>query len=439
MSSVHLPTQRSDPFGVDSQSGISTLVGQSGLAAIALGIASGIPIQGLGKLFLGELVLMAISPVVVLLLFGLSDRYGRMARTLLIAMIVSWLGYLISDMIRDTPSNDYLRGWSRWIAMGASFATLAWIGSKNIMLLAAFLIGLSIGSCIAPFLSFGGVGIIQYWKFYAGIPICILALVIVSPFRSWVSIAALMGLAVVSVALDTRSVALLCMITAGVTWLSARRSAKNRLPLAPVSKASMLVAAIVVFAVMVVSIYSIQRLGERYGYTERFQKSNSTRLISATVTWSAIKKSPMIGYGSWPRDSELARERDRMVAKAKGVPTFRMASQDDLIIAHSQILQGWLEGGLLGLTFFLVLGWNLAKQLLWQTFKSPKLPLTSVIVFVQLHCAWHLVFSPFSGAQRVYISAACVFICYVAEQSTQLESLRRHVAHSYLRRTSWAS
>src|SRR5690606_1589977 len=113
------------------------------------------------------------------------------------------------------------------------------------------------------------------------------------------------------------------------------------------------------------------------------------------------------------------------VAKAKGVPTFRMASQDNLIIAHSQILQGWLEGGLLGLTFFVTLGWQLGKQLLWQTFRSPHSPLLSVIVFIQLHCAWHLLFSPFSGAQRVFIPAACVFICYLAQQVGQIEEVRR--------------
>ena len=402
-----------------------------------LGIASGIPIQGLGRVFIGELLLMVIAPAIVLLLLGLNDAYGKMAKTLLVAIVISWVGYLISDIVRGTPSGDYLRGWSRWIAMGSSFASLAWICSKNIGLMASFLVGLSIGSCITPFIVFGSVGIIPFWKFYASIPICILALILTCSFRPIVSILALGGLAMVSLALDTRSVALLCVITAVVTWLSARRTVKGRLPTSKISKGSIIATGIVVIILMVVAAFAIQRIGERYGYAERFQRSDDTRLINAKITWMAISKSPFIGYGSWPRDPEIARERDKLVAKAKGMPTFRMASQDHLIISHSQILQGWLEGGLLGLTFFVTLGWQLGKQLLWQTFRSPHNALTSIIVFIQLHCAWHLVFSPFSGAQRVYIPAACVFICYLAQQVGQIEAVRRAIAAESYRRTSW--
>ena len=427
------------PSRPEDRFGISMLFSQAGMAMVALGIASGIPIQGLGKLFVGEVALVAIAPVIVLLLFGLSNEFGRMARIILITMIISWLGYVLSDFLRDTPSSDYLRGWARWISMGASFATLAWIGSKRIAYLAAFLVGLSIGSCVAPFITFGFVGVIPFWKFYGGVPICILALVVASAFRPMVSVLTLVGLAGISIALDTRSVALLCMLAAGVTWLAARRTAKNRLPLGPISKSSIIAASIGVALLALFSVFAIQQLGERYGYAERFRKSDSTRLISATVTWSAIKRSPLVGYGSWPRDAELARLRDRLVSKAKGVPAYRMASQDNLIIAHSQILQGWLEGGILGITFFVVFGWQLAKQLIWQTLRGPLLPLTTVIVFLQLHSAWHLVFSPFSGAQRVYIPAACVFICYLAQRSLQLEELRRYLTASFVRRPIFAT
>jgi hypothetical protein len=50
--------------------------------------------------------------------------------------------------------------------------------------------------------------------------------------------------------------------------------------------------------------------------------------------------------------------------------------------------------------------------------------LTPIIAFLQLNCAWHLVFSPFSGSQRVYIPATCVLICYVAGKSLVLKQMR---------------
>jgi hypothetical protein len=121
----------------------------------------------------------------------------------------------------------------------------------------------------------------------------------------------------------------------------------------------------------------------------------------------------------------LARQRDRLVAKAKGIPAYRMASQDQLIIAHSQVLQGWLEGGLLGLTFFALLAWYLGTHLAWLGLVSPYMALTPLIALLQLECTWNLFFSPFSGAQRVYIPASCVFICYVAGKIRELKAMQR--------------
>lgn len=404
----------------------SSLFSQAGLAIFLVGVASGIPIQTVGRLFLGEIGLIAISPIVAILLLGLTDQYGRTARTILGFMILSWVGYLLSDLVRGTPTNDYLRGWSRWVAMGASFATLAWLGSKNIRYLAYFLIGLSVGGCLTPIAMGGLPGPKVYWKFYAGVPVIIIAVAAVSRFRPWASIATLVGLAVVSIALDTRSHALAAITTAGITFLAALRTANARGAVVRVSKTSMLAGAAAIAAVMLLGVYLILTLGARYGYGERFQKSNSTRMASATVAWSAVKESPFIGYGSWPRDRELARQRDKLVAKAKGTHAFRTANQDDLIIAHSQILQGWLEGGILGLAFFALLAWQLGRYLMWIALASPYFSLLPLMTFVLLECAWNLFFSPFSGAQRIYIPASCVIICYLAEKNREAQWLQRH-------------
>jgi len=234
-------------------------------------------------------------------------------------------------------------------------------------------------------------------------------------------------------------VALLCIITAAVTWLASRRSKQRDFLLKPVSRASIIGICFFMVFLMLASAVGIKTFGEKYGLAKRFQHSDDTRLASAMVTISAIRQSPLIGYGSWPRDAEFAAQRDRLVSKAKGTKTHRMASQDDLIIAHSQVLQGWLEGGILGLTFFLVLGWQLGKQLLWQSLRGPRFGMTAAIVFVQLHCAWHIVFSPFSGAQRVFIPTACVFVCFVAQQMSQLKTFRRTAAFGYARRPALAT
>lgn len=428
MSYVHLPTQGYLPA---REAAPASLFTQGGIGACLLGIASAIPVQTIGRLYVGEMVLMAVAPVVALLLFGLRDQYGKTARAFLYAIIVTWIGYVISDIIRGTPSADYLRGWARWIAMGASFAALAWLGSKNIGYVTAFLAGLALGSCLVPLAMGAFPGIKVYWKFYAGGPVCILTILFASRFRPWVSVAALLGLAVLSIALDSRSYAMLCILVAGIAWLAIRRSSNPQRIRTAVSKTSMVAAALMIVATAVSALLLIRLLGERYGYAERFERSNATRMVSATVTWTAIKQSPFIGYGSWPRDAELSRLRDKLVSEAKGTTAFRTAAQDELIIAHSQILQGWLEGGLLGLAFFGYLGWLLCRQLTWLSLIGPFTSLTPLIAFLQLLCAWNLVFSPFSAALRLYIPVTCVFICYVAAKAQELKWTRSQGAFAY--------
>jgi hypothetical protein len=287
--------------------------------------------------------------------------------------------------------------------------------------------GLAIGGWLTPFLYGGFVGPAYFWKFHASVPACLLALVVAKHFKPWFAIGAMGFLAIVSAVLDTRSIALLCLITAGITALATMRTSRLRRAVAPISKTSIVVAGLLLLSVALGAVFFVKYFGDRYGYSKRGANSDATRLANAQVAFSAIKASPIIGYGSWPRNPELARQRDKLVAKAKGIPVNRMASQEDLIISHSQILQGWVEGGVLGFIFFVVLGWLIGKTLFWQTLIGPYSPLTPLLTFVLLECMWSLFLSPFSGGQRVYIPAACVFMCYVVEKRRQT-----HAGSSYL-------
>ncbi len=282
-----------------------SIFSQSGIAVCLLGLASGIPIQTIGRLYVGEPILMAIAPLVVLLVLGLRDQYGRTARLLLAAITISWLGYVGSDFYSHTEPRDLLRGWSKWLAIGAAFATLAWLGSKNVRYVMFFLVGLSVGSCLTPFIYHLPMDVKFYWKFYAATPICILLLFLVNRFSAWASVVALCGVTAASVLLDSRAVALMCAAAAGVSILAAHRSSGRHASWRQTSRTSIAFAALMIAIVLGASVFLIQYAGERYGYEQRYENSNLTRYSSATVAWTAIKQSPLIGHGSWPRDAEL--------------------------------------------------------------------------------------------------------------------------------------
>ena len=153
-----------------------------------------------------------------------------------------------------------------------------------------------------------------------------------------------------------------------------------------------------------------------YGYTtggdeEHTARSNVERAAMMTAAVEAIKESPLIGHGSWFSNTDvyanftLIRQEAAREANVGGFP--QEYEDEGTTAIHSQILVAIAEGGLFGGAFFCVFGTSLLLCLAKLVFCAPWHKLTPLCTLLLLSALWNLFFSPFSGAQRVYIAMAC--------------------------------
>jgi O-antigen ligase len=77
---------------------------------------------------------------------------------------------------------------------------------------------------------------------------------------------------------------------------------------------------------------------------------------------------------------------------------------------HSQILQAWFEGGILGAAFFIVLLWQLLTGLHVTIMSRTYDALSAVFAYVLLLQLWDLFMSPFGGDHRMEIAMAVVAV-----------------------------
>jgi hypothetical protein len=90
---------------------------------------------------------------------------------------------------------------------------------------------------------------------------------------------------------------------------------------------------------------------------------------------------------------------------------------------HSQILNAWLEGGVLATAFMVVLLVQVLKLLPWTVLRRPVDLLTPSLLFFLIMTLWNLFMSPFSAPHRVRIATgAAVVVLLRMEQRGLLGS-----------------
>jgi len=123
----------------------------------------------------------------------------------------------------------------------------------------------------------------------------------------------------------------------------------------------------------------------------------------------AILDSPLLGHGSWARDSTYgAILVDRRADL--GYKSFQSGKSDDLIPTHSYLFGSWVDAGVMGGVFWLfMLGFTL-KTILSASGTEPLLPL---FAFLGLMLSWDTLFSPLGTPTRFvapYFMAAMVVL-----------------------------
>ncbi len=125
-----------------------------------------------GDLYAGELLLALIAASSLAATATRSIFTTRTLPRLLLALTVTLVGYVVSDLICASAPADYLRGWSKIAFTGIDAISLTWLALEAPDNLRSYGVGLAIGQSLAVTLGLGEEprGL---WKFGYGYPVTI--------------------------------------------------------------------------------------------------------------------------------------------------------------------------------------------------------------------------------------------------------------------------
>ena len=386
----------------------SAPMGAASWTALAVGIASPVAIQLVGVVYLAEILLAGIGLWALLASLSLKKFWQPPFSTLCLLLALSLAGYIAADLVWQTDSGRWLRGWARIAFLASNFIGLyflCWKRPGNFLLYCA-------GSAAASLIALALEGrLFTDWKFGASVPVTLLiaCLVSIAPAHRWLAPAAGLGaIGVLHILLDSRSLGGCCV--AACLVLLARQFTQCKPQ--PSRSIALWAAAL---AGIGMGVYAYIWSDQSYG--QRRLQSMAWRAASLATAWSGVADSPWIGNGSQANDFRFQSEYDGRYAASSGERYGGLATDTSTFTPHSHILQAWFEAGIAGAAFFVFVAWRLAGALRSCVLSRAAGALSALFIVCLLRSGWHLLFSPFAGPARLEVAAAAVVICLVHWQS----------------------
>lgn len=387
------------------------------LLAVGIGFACALDARLLGRLYVGELLLAGLAIGTPLLWRRVAARGARpwIAAFLVLGGLYV-LALVATDLYRETPSNDFLRGWVRAALFIGNTLGLLVLGFERPGRLACWIVGLAIGLLAVQ--AMRGTLDFANWKFGAAVPVTLLLLAATDGAAGRWTYLFLSALSVLHLMLDYRSVAGFCVLVALAVFV-ARRRQRTGGALVNVRSLGVGAVALAAFGAFYISNPAITVDGQ--DAIGRRLASNIERLAGLSVGFDMITRSPLVGYGSWPRNDEAFTEWATIQEELGSVPSAvalmelsAEAGEEGLVKTHSQFLQAWVEAGPIGALFFLA-QWVALAWFTYRAMRDGTAPrLLPLLVFWSVWTMWAVLFSPFSGTVRLQngislaLAAACV-------------------------------
>ncbi|MCU1258744.1 MAG: hypothetical protein JWO80_1629 [Bryobacterales bacterium] len=387
------------------------------IAAFFLGCLTPIPFQSIGIVYIGEVALLAVATSVAFTKMARESFWSPTATRFLVLLALMLTGYVTSDLIRHTPAEDYVRGWSKVVFIMTDFVAIYYLVRRNSSAIPSFLIGYGVSRYVvwvtvyAPIL---GEGFKDQWKFGAAIPLTLAILCVLAMTKLRVRLVgyAMIALGALHVFLDYRSLGGMCFVL-GAIFLATRRTTSGRI----VDKRVLSVS-----AVGCAGVLAYVYLVSQEGHAERRDASNAWRLGTSIALMKGIMRSPLIGSGSWSSDPQMEAWRDEAM-ESRGVNR-NAAGRNDRFTGHSEILQAWYEGGILAVFFFLYYGFRLASTFIMLLRRRVD-KLSGIFLFWLLNMTWAFFLSPLNGLVRVEIAFALAIICHLRAEQQEAKASRR--------------
>jgi len=375
-----------------------------------------VQIQTVGTLLATDLALLAALPIALL---RHPERLRQKPVPTILALGIFWLfSQVATDLYRVSAPEDYLRGWIRIVLILVSFLVVWTVACTSLRRFVLFNVGIAVGGILTLSLHPSEDMIFSPWKFGLAGPITMLVVTSVACWAGRSRLALLVPLVLLTVVhsyANTRSMALICLLTAifSLFHLSVggtrRRVGGGRLALLAG------VGAVCIYGFMALyshyaeqgafGLYAQQKLEAQSGEGGMLLGGRSEILASG----QAILDSPLLGHGSWARDPAYAAILENSRA-ALGYKVFQYSKPDDLIPTHSHVFGSWVEAGLAGGVFWIFILYYVISSLIKIRGGEPLLPLFAFMGFMLV---WDILFSPISPERRFvtpYFLAAMILL-----------------------------
>jgi hypothetical protein len=396
------------------RSATGRVFGLPGLLSFACGLAAYQVLKVGGELYLAEICLPVLALGVAFMPGRIPLTRNRVFVTLCIAGCLMLIGYMVSDLAAGTGADRYLRGWSRVFAVVVDMAALTVIASNSRWNLWWFLLGSGI-SGIAT--SVAQNVPLAHWKLHYGEPAALLAINAFSMLPNVVSAGMSVAFGAMNIALDYRSAGVFMLVVACVLLIGTkRRGGRSRTRMALKLAVGGAAAAILVVAVL--NQTANEYLNRGISNSERREISDLNRFAAIAVGAQAILESPILGYGSWGEGTaDFAHD---LRKKTQGAMVEMRAQHSivsgDVFLAHSQLIQAWMEGGVLAGAFFLLYGFYLVREGVFLVFARPLDRFTGIYVYFLISGLWHLFMSPFAGSMRLHVAAVVAVLVLLSHE-----------------------
>jgi hypothetical protein len=391
--------------------------------AFLVGFLQPVTIAFVGRVPLSELLLLLIL-VHAIIAFASTRTLPvrlpspRILALVLVAQLVAFGSYIVSDLWRESLPLDMIRGWLRMLFLLFDVAALSLLfgaGSRTFVLMQ---IGITL-ACVFPFLE--GPLFDDYWKFCFAYPVTIIALLATPRFLGfWATVAASLGLGIFHLLMQYRSLGTACVLLASLLLFA------RTLP--RLSRKYLLIISLPIF--LATLFWAVG--GLLTGTLGSATRSNVERSAMLQAAWEGFLNAPLVGNGSWFSKSDVW-DNFLMLRTSKelasGQPLGFDSSDFEGVAIHSQILTALAEGGLFGSTFFvfyivLILAglWFLLTDAAWHWLMPIRLSML-------ISSLWGVFMDPFSGTARVSIAmGVALSLVLLTERKVLIQRGRRAVS-----------
>ncbi len=397
-----------------------------------------VEVRMVGRLFLSEIVLLCLLPFLLMRRGNLVLE--RLPRKLLLLGLAWLLSQILTDAIRNTPFEDWSRGWSKIVFLLVNFAAIYVYLDRKETRFVLFAVGIAVGQILVYFFNPNVYADDFPWKFGYGTAItmlCALASQVRFLGRRLPPSPVLALLGVLNFYMGFRSLGLICLLTGWVLWLKHSSRVKLR-----TFKSSQVALFVVLSAIAAWGIANLYEYGARDGWLgDNEQKKylaqsagdlgillgGRTQILGSG---QAIYDSPLIGHGSWAKDPKYS----DILTSALEQHDYEVQgeSDTDLIPSHSYIMGAWVEAGVVGAIFWIWLFFLTARTLIRS--QLPNSPLSVLTALTAFNLLWNIPFSPFGAEARLYTAYDLSLMIFVLtlpgvplfNRRSRRENLARH-------------